>query len=116
MKNLRLHEKVRGRMNHHPDFEFVTAGNENVFIGGWGLPAAGQVHLEPKDYERYSTIADHLFVYCHEEETRHRLKSLEPELRELVIGNDPVKMGKARCNKWMVVHAYQNKYGRDGLE
>ena len=87
------------------------------FIGGWGLPAAGQVHLDPKDYERYSgSGGGHLFIYCHEEETRQRFKPLEPDLYKLVVGNDSVKIGMARCDKWMVVRAYQNKYGRDGLE
>jgi len=115
MINLRLREGTRV-LTTHPDFEFVKPGRENLFINGLGEYSAGKVFTELSDYEHYSKVDNlHLFVRCHSEEVRERLRSLESTFMELARShNNTTSMHN--CTKRHVIVAYENKYGRDGLQ
>jgi len=115
MRNLRLREGTRS-LTTHPDFEFVKPGNENLFIGGWGESTAGRVILESSDYAHYTRVdGAHLFLRCHSEVVRHRLLALESTFKQMALDHGYTTTMR-HCTREHVVVAYENKYGRDGLE
>ena len=115
MKNLRHLERTR-TLSTHPDFDFVKPGSENLFINGLGEFGAGKVFTELSDYEHYSTAKGlHIFVRCHSEEVRERFRSLESTFMEMARSHNNTTT-LHNCTRKHVVVAYENKYGRDGLE
>ena len=108
MKNLRLKEKTWRNIKHHPDFDEVSKGDENVFIVtvGWN---SGTVHTDIKNYDHYSNI--HLFLKAKNTAVVENIVGLQDELQELAN----VTMRVRSCGLPQIIDAYDRMYGRPNV-
>ena len=108
MKNLRHKERTWSSIRHHPDFEEVSKGEENVFIVtvGWN---SGTVHTDIKEYDHYSDI--HLFLKARDDGAIQNFVALQDELQRLA--NETMRVRS--CGLPQIIDAYVRVYGRPEL-
>ena len=104
MKNLREYSKI-GSSKHHPDFEFVKPGKENLFIVRMG--DAGKVYSDKDEYGHYTEVeGGHHFIYCYEEETIERMKKIE----RLLVASSYSDSTIRNCHRSVVRRIYMQSY------
>jgi hypothetical protein len=108
VKNLRIFRKDP-IINHHPDFEIVDPGRENVFIVGFG-GRSGRVFTDKADYASMKEGGG-VYILAPNEQIIENIKSLEKDLYALAEGYARMK----HCYTHDVVRIYTKKYGRKGL-
>ena len=106
MINLRIKTKKKN-LKTHPDFDFVSRGQENVMIVTWG-GKSGTVYTDPSEYEKYEDY--HMFIQASPQVVQN-LKSIEPDL--LLLAD--VYARARNCKEADVVRIYTEKYGRKDL-
>ena len=95
------------KVESHPDFEFVSRGQESAMIVTWG-GKSGTVYTDPSEYAKYEDY--HIFIKASPQVVKN-LKSIEPEL---IRGAN--EYARARnCYRADVVRVYSSKYGNSGI-
>ena len=105
---MRNHEPPYVRINHHPDFEVVVRGEEDIFIIADGH-RSGTVFTDPEDYEHM--IDGHIFIRTKDEEVLQRLVSMEEDLKRIGDYYSRVR----HCHLVDVIDAYTRRYGRPNV-
>ena len=108
MKNLRVYSK-ESIINHHPDFEIVNPGQENVFVVGFG-GRSGRVFTDKKDYANMKEGGG-VYILAPNEEIVENLKSIENDLYTTAESYARMK----HCYLHDVIRLYSEKYGRKNL-
>ena len=107
MKNLRVKRKSPLEY-HHPDFDIVSPGNENVFVVGFG-GRSGKVFTDKSEYIKMKDDGNAgTYIYASSKEIIEKLKSIEPDLMQ--IGEQYARM--KHCYQHDVVRVYESKFGR----
>ena len=105
MKNLRLQGRTWTRLRHHPDFEVVQKGKENLFIVTNGY-RSGDVHTDISKYDHYADF--HLFIKAKDSVVIDKIVSLQEELREMSNVTSRVR-SVTLCQ---IIDLYEKNYGR----
>ena len=107
MRNMRLKRKVASVPAFHSDFEFVSPGQENIFMAALGCKS-GLIFDNPKDYEHLSRDKKlHHFIQC-DEDTAIRMKGLETSLREKIDFRSTARL--LTCTRKDIIETYMNLY------
>jgi hypothetical protein len=107
MDNLRHKRKTGFVPASHSDFEFVSPGQENIFMVALGCKS-GLVFDNPKDYEHFSRDRKlHHFIQC-DEDTVNRIKGLESVLRERIDFRSTARL--LNCTRKDIIETYMNLY------
>ena len=105
MDNLRHKRKTGFVPASHSDFEFVSPGQENIFMVALGCKS-GLVFDNPKDYEHFSRDRKlHHFIQC-DEDTVIRIKGLESVLRERIDFRSTARL--LNCTRKDIIETYMN--------
>ena len=107
MNNLRLKGKTHFVPTSHSDFEFVSPGQERIFMVGFGCKS-GIVFDEFEKYEHYSQFKNlHHFIKC-DDDTAHRIKKIEEKLRERIDFRSTARL--LTCRRGDIVETYMDVY------
>jgi len=107
LKNLRIKRKSDLEY-HHPDFDIVNPGEENVFIVGFG-GRSGKVCTDKSEYTKMKDDGNGgTYIYAPSKEIVEKLKSIEDDLIE--IGEQYARM--KHCYQHDVIRVYESKFGR----
>jgi len=108
VKNLRFKCRTYPNINHHPDFEIVEKGEENMFVvivGG----RSGTILTDPVDYEHF--VEGHLYIKAKDDQVIQNFLDLQPELKEIANVTSRIR----NCGLPKVVDAYTRRYGRPNV-
>ena len=109
MKNLRFKERTYPNIKHHPDFEIVEKGEENLFIVAFGW-RSGTIMTDPAEYDHFVTDG-HLFIKTKNEDVIQNFLDLEVELNDIADITSRIR----NCGLPKVVDAYTRRYGRPNV-
>ena len=105
---MRFKERTYLNIRHHPDFEIVEKGEENMFIVvvGW---RSGTILTDPADYDHF--LKKHLYVKAKDDQVIQNFLDLQSELKEIANVSTRVRV----CSLPKVVDAYTRRYGRPNV-
>jgi len=108
VKNLRFKHRTYPNIKHHPDFEIVEKGEENMFVviaGG----RSGTILTDPEDYDHF--LEGHLYVRAKDDRVIQNFLDLQTELKEIANVTSRIR----NCGLPKVVDAYTRRYGRPNV-
>ena len=105
---MRFKERTYPNIKHHPDFEIVEKGEENMFVVIMG-GRSGTILTDPADYDHF--LEGHLYVKAKDEGVIQNFLDLQAELKEIANVTSRIR----NCGLPKVVDAYTRRYGRPNV-